>query len=129
MKKKILSLSIILILTFAMGNIAFTQNILYVDGGMTNSGDGKSWLTAYKTIGEAESAAAANDEIWVKRGTYLLISTFIGLNKPIRLYGGFSGVETQRDQRDWKVNVTKCLSENLLINKIIKHEDKMTPRT
>ena len=69
---------------------------------MGTSGDGTSWGTAFKTIQEAIDAASANDEIWVKQGTY----SSSNLNNAVHIYGGFAGGETAREDRDWKTNVT-----------------------
>lgn len=78
---------------------------------------GTSWPTAFKTIQPAIDEAANGDEVWVAEGVYdeprsaLVGDSFensgaIILNRNIRLYGGFTGSETQRAQRDWKTHVT-----------------------
>ncbi|MBL7178005.1 MAG: C10 family peptidase [Desulfobacteraceae bacterium] len=82
-----------------------SNNVLYVDAGATSSGDGDSWANAFSTIREAVNFSFPGDEIWVKMGTYLLESA-IQIDNGIRLYGGFGGWETKRDQRDWQTNVT-----------------------
>jgi len=79
--------------------------IWYVNGAVPSSGNGTSWAQAKKTIQEAVAASVKGDEIWVKAGTYSLPGT-ITVSKEIKLYGGFAGTETQRNQRDWKTNVT-----------------------
>jgi hypothetical protein len=50
--------------------------------------------------------ASGGDEIWVKRGTYGLSSSIFVPIK-VGIYGGFAGSEIQRDQRDWRRNITK----------------------
>jgi hypothetical protein len=85
--------------------------VWYVDGSRPSSGDGSSWGSAYKTIGEAVNAALAGDEIWVKAGTYG-ISTQISVAKAIKIYGGFAGGETSWNQRNWAVNVTTVDGQN-----------------
>jgi parallel beta-helix repeat protein len=83
------------------------SGIFYVDGSVSASGIGTSWGTAFKTIGEAVNNANVldNAEIWVKAGTYVLSQTIV-LNKSLALYGGFSGTETERSQRDYETNET-----------------------
>lgn len=111
MNKLILLLTVNFIVILGISRIGFTQNILYVDGSVTSSGDGKSWAGAFKTIQEAVNAAVTNDEIWVKTGTYLL-SSEIQVNKAMGIYGGFAGLETQRSQRDWNANPTTVDGNN-----------------
>ena len=77
-----------------------TAPVLYVDAGVSASGVGTSWSTAYKTIQEAVLAAIANTEIWVKQGTYTLTGATpptvneILVNKVVGIYGGFNGTGT-----------------------------------
>ena len=80
--------------------------VWYVDGSHGASGNGTSWHEAFRTIQEGLSSATSWDEVWVKSGTYALSSTITMNNKDTKLYGGFAGGETQRDQRDWKNNET-----------------------
>jgi len=73
--------------------------VWYVDSGVSSSGAGTGWGQPFKTIQEAVNAASPSDELWIKRGTYAL-SASINIAKPLSLYGGFSGVESQRVHRD-----------------------------
>jgi len=82
------------------------KQIWYVDSDVTSSGDGQGWSEAFKTIQEAMDAASGGDEIWVKKGTYNL-SSQINVDKAVGIYGGFSGGETKRDERNPSTNVTK----------------------
>lgn len=70
--------------------------IYYVktDGLDTNSG--ASWALAKKTITAAINAASDGDEIWVAVGDY---RESVTIKSSIALYGGFSGTETEWDQR------------------------------
>lgn len=66
--------------------------------------DGASWETAKRTV-QAGLAALADSggEVWVAAGTYtehVTMTTFVSL------YGGFAGMETARNQRDPRSNVT-----------------------
>lgn len=101
----------LLFLLFSCFFLIFSEGVfgavLYVAGDAANSGHGRSWPDAFKTIQEAVDAAdeATDDEIWVKQGTYLL-SAQIDVDRAVRIYGGFAGWETERDQRKWETNVT-----------------------
>lgn len=66
--------------------------------------DGTSWTTAYTTSNARVNAAATNDEIWVAGGTYS--EGDITLQAGQRVYGGFAGTETGRNQRDWRAHPT-----------------------
>ena len=77
--------------------------------------DGSSWVSAFLTIQEAVNAAVEGDEVWVKAGTYTNIGqcsfsnnygNVVSIDKTLAVYGGFAGVETERQQRNWTVNKT-----------------------
>ena len=63
---------------------------------------GHSWLTAKRTISAALMAVPAGGEIWVVEGSYAETLTVNG----IALYGGFTGGEVRRGQRDWRAHPT-----------------------
>ena len=65
--------------TFTTTNI----DVLYVNAGVSSSGDGTSWAQAFKTIPEAIAAATSGDTVLVKYGTYTSSITIDG--KDIRL--------------------------------------------
>ena len=77
--------------------------ILYVDQDAVGQGDGTSWVNAYTDLGKALQSEVDFQEVWVAEGTYLpgevRTDTFI-LPPNIKVYGGFSGNETARSQRD-----------------------------
>ncbi|MEN6358309.1 MAG: right-handed parallel beta-helix repeat-containing protein [Armatimonadota bacterium] len=77
-------------------------NVIYVSTSGSN-GAGTSWATAKTTITAGMSAASSGKEIWVAEDTY---TGCITLTSGVALYGGFSGSETAREQRDWDVNQT-----------------------
>ena len=91
----------------------FSQ-ITYVSQG--GSGDGTSWNQPKGDLREALLNAQSGDEIWVSAGTYLpndcsdcdLDDRNIRFEIPnqVKIYGGFVGTETQREQRDWLNNET-----------------------
>jgi len=80
--------------------------IIRVDADSTASApDGLSWATAFPTIQQGIEASfpPGNGEIWVAEGIYC---PTIDLPVNIGIYGGFSGVETFRSERDWAAHPT-----------------------
>ena len=78
-----------------------------------SSGACTSWGSAC-TLWYALSTVAitgSGDEIWVAAGTYrptigVTRTATFQLKSGVALYGGFTGTETRRDQRNWTANVT-----------------------
>ena len=80
--------------------------IWYVTPTGAGSQTGVNWDNAFSNIQDAiDAAATTGDEIWVAGGTYT-ISAGISLNKTVQIFGGFSGIETSRVDRDWQANET-----------------------
>ena len=83
---------------------------------------GTSWYTAYDHLQTALDRARGNEsikEIWVARGVYLPTDVRTDIDSPdtlryasfylgsdLELYGGFDGIEREREERDWKTNET-----------------------
>ncbi len=67
------------------------------------TGAGTSWTEAAGNIQATIHSAVSEDEIWAASGTY---HEAISMATGIALYGGFTGTETTRDQRDWTANKT-----------------------
>jgi hypothetical protein len=82
--------------------------VLHVTPGGT--GDCSSWANAC-TLQSALTSASSGDEIWVAAGIYTpttgtdRTATF-QLTDDVAIYGGFAGMETERDQRNPAANVT-----------------------
>ena len=100
---------------FALSRESFViraKTIWHVDGGAPLGGDGLSWTTAFSHPRDLEFdvvAVAVGDEIWVKEGTYTpkagsdaVVWIFLG----VAFYGGFTGSETERSERDWVLHPT-----------------------
>lgn len=86
---------------------------IFVNAASTNSkGNGQSWTTAFTTIQAGlDAAEKQGGEIWVAKGTYKPTSgtdrnASIQLRSGVALYGGFAGIETRLEQRDWERNPT-----------------------
>jgi predicted outer membrane repeat protein len=79
------------------------SNILYVDQDATGSGDGTSWNDAYVDLSAALLSRNPFTEVWVAEGTYLpgviRASGFV-LPPNVPVYGGFSGTESSRAERN-----------------------------
>lgn len=91
---------------------------VYVNAGASGAETGEDWVNAYTDLQDA-LAYGAGTEIWVASGVYVPTAdpsdrsaSFI-LGRGKLLFGGFSGTETQRDQRDWESNPT-VLSGNII---------------
>ncbi len=116
--KKLLFVAVFFVLFTLTSTLACNlaiAGVLYVDGEFgVNPSDctgGTQWSEAFETIQKAIDCAADADEIWVKEGVYYLDSE-ITVNKPVYLYGGFTGSEVDRDQRNWRQNVTTVDGQN-----------------
>ncbi len=84
---------------------------LYVKHDATGNNDGSSWADAYADLQMGLTNALSGDEIWVAAGIYKPTTgtdrraTF-QLKNGVALYGGFTGTETARAERDWETHPT-----------------------
>jgi hypothetical protein len=95
------------------------SDVIYVDDDASPGGDGSSWGTAYKYLQDGlYKPPTGGDQIWVAAGTYKpdettanpggsgsRTATFQLING-VGIYGGFAGVETTLEERDWENNET-----------------------
>lgn len=80
---------------------------LYVDAYATGANNGASWDDAFSDLQSALFAAQSGDCIWVALGAYKPTDTYnreisFNLKSGVKLYGGFAGVETELEQRNWE---------------------------
>ena len=80
--------------------------VRYVNIKATGTGDGLSWENAYTDMQAAAVAATSGDEVWVAKGRYKVNQEFdrtatYTLKSGVAWYGGFSGGETDKDNRDF----------------------------
>ncbi|NLN94396.1 MAG: DUF11 domain-containing protein [Candidatus Hydrogenedens sp.] len=94
----------------------FEENIFRVNvKSRDEDPDGRSWATAYPDLQSAVDAAFASGggEIWVAKGTYKSsLPTIVTMKEEVSLYGGFSGNERMREERNWEAHETKVDGEN-----------------
>jgi len=95
---------------------------IFVDQNASGGNDGSTWTNAFVYLQDAldlaNSSATPDYEIWVAEGVYYpdkdmdgdhtaddTSEIFLISYDNVRLFGGFSGVETSLDQRDWVKNM------------------------
>jgi hypothetical protein len=115
----------ILALTFGLATAVQGGTVLYVDADAQGAGTGANWADAMTTLRQALDAAAAQPEvteIWVAEGYYAPTEIEDYTRPPfdllsgVALYGGFSGSELHRDERD------PDLHETVLESDLFEHE-------
>lgn len=85
--------------------------IIYVNANASGNNTGLNWTNAYNDLQSALTTASSGDQIWVAAGVYKPTSTNnrdIAFEIPsgVSLFGGFLGIETTLNQRDWVANGT-----------------------
>jgi len=93
--------------------------IIRVDNDATGSNNGSSWTDAYTDLQTALNNSLEGDTIWVAEGIYKPSADKTGnvspsdprtktykLKEEVPLYGGFSGTESKRKERDPENNIT-----------------------
>ncbi|MBN1636272.1 MAG: tandem-95 repeat protein [Deltaproteobacteria bacterium] len=88
--------------------------VVFVDraNGQSNN-SGRSWDQSLPTISEAIDAANDGDEIWVRKGSYILVDQ-IEIDKDLALFGGFAGNETQLYERNYLENLTTVCGQSIV---------------
>lgn len=86
-----------------------TANNFFVDKDATGDNTGESWTNAFNKLEDA-LAATGKTEVWVAAGTYKPAITardsFYMIPTGFKIYGGFNGTETEKDQRNPALNYT-----------------------
>ncbi|MCD7972845.1 MAG: right-handed parallel beta-helix repeat-containing protein [Candidatus Azobacteroides sp.] len=96
-----------------------SDGIVYVKGDILFPGDGSSWVNAVTELSDVLEACRSNPnikEIWITSGTYIPQNIVSGgseerdksfvLPSGVKIYGGFTGLETDLSQRDPQINKT-----------------------
>ncbi|BCS95388.1 hypothetical protein DSLASN_10200 [Desulfoluna limicola] len=101
-----------------------TKKTHFVDIDASGATNGSSWADAFTDLQEAIFYAASGEEVWVAEGTYVPNDSpnaptlpapsgyHFALKAGVSLYGGFSGSETQRSQRNTNSHITRLSGEN-----------------
>ena len=84
------------------------QTIFVKEGG---TGSGSDWSDAYGDLQAALDQAKAGQEIWVAQGIYAPSSSgdrsaTFEIPSGVKVFGGFIGDESDRNQRNWELNHT-----------------------
>lgn len=118
---------ILLLLVLLVPHFAGAARI-YVDADAPLGGNGTSWQTAYRFLqdGLADTVSGRGDEVWIADGVYYPtrhsnysrdtiqesarnLSFYI--KNGVRLYGGFNGTETNRNERNWEKHISLLSGE------------------
>ena len=91
--------------------------IRYVSASGDGTKDGSSWINAAagNTLQAIINSSVANDEVWVKSGTYYPTATTdriisFSMKNGVFIYGGFAGTETLLTQRNLRCGPISILS-------------------
>ena len=99
-------ISFVFLLLITSTSFSQTRRV-YVDAYATGAGNGTSWENAFTDLQAALFAAQSGDQVWVALGIYKPTDSYnreisFKLKGGVQLYGGFSGVETELEQRNWE---------------------------
>ena len=98
-------------------------SIIYVKWDSPTDGPGNDWDHAYRSVYVGLNAAVSGDEVWVAAGSYRPGGI---VKDGVALYGGFTGAETARVQRDWRAHPTVLEDFG---NDVLRVASNASPRT
>jgi hypothetical protein len=107
------TLALLTVLLFGTtGQVSATVHVIYVKWNSSGANTGSSWTDAYTSLQTALTEATSGNEIWVAAGTYKPTTgtdrtISFALKNGVEIYGGFSGWESQRFDRDPEANITR----------------------
>lgn len=118
--KRAVTYKAIVFLILVLLTSSLSAAVIYVNPGAAGSNDGTSWADAFTSLSDALSSAVSGDEIWVVQGTYkpevAVDVNQDGVPDPrevtfqipngVMLFGGFTGTENEKSERDWTSNLT-----------------------
>ena len=99
-------------ISLTVNNSAGSGQISYVNPVATGNNDGSSWEDAFTDLAAAIDNAVSGQQLWIAKGTYTpttpggLSTVRFQIDEQIALYGGFSGTESTREQRNPSEHVT-----------------------
>lgn len=111
--KSVKSTIFLLLMTIALFSHSLSAQIIFVNHQANGDNDGTSWQNAFNDLQLALAASEAGNEIWVAQGVYYPDSEGTDRNRRfiipdgVGIYGGFSGNEENRDERDWNLFITE----------------------
>jgi uncharacterized protein (TIGR02145 family) len=95
---------LLLPLIFLLATFSSFGQVINVKPIATGAGDGKGWDNA-ANLNDAVAMATNTSVLWLQGGTYNLTETLV-VPEGVKIFGGFSGTETQIEQRNFETNRT-----------------------
>lgn len=104
---------LLLLLTFTMASCSLNAQVIFVNHQANGDNDGTTWQNAFTDLQLALASSESGNEIWVAQGVYYPTLEGTDRNKRfiipdgVIIYGGFSGNEENKDERDWNLFITE----------------------
>lgn len=102
---------LLLFLTIFFPILLTGQTTYFVKPNASGSANGLSWNNAFPRLQSALAVAQSSDQIWVAEGIYRASlnndrAAYFDVKSGVALFGGFTGIETTLNQRNWTQNIT-----------------------